>query len=57
VRFYEDFKQLVEDAISLTPQGGTCLLSPAAASYDRFKNFEERGNLFKKIVISSNKCN
>jgi len=28
---------------------GTVLLSPAAASYDAFANFEERGNFFKKI--------
>ncbi|MBU1012932.1 MAG: UDP-N-acetylmuramoyl-L-alanine--D-glutamate ligase [Bacteroidetes bacterium] len=27
-----------------------CLLSPAAASYNAFKNFEERGNLYKKIA-------
>ena len=30
----------------------TILLSPAAASYDQFRNFEERGNYFKKIIIS-----
>ncbi|MDI9574667.1 MAG: UDP-N-acetylmuramoyl-L-alanine--D-glutamate ligase [Bacteroidota bacterium] len=52
IRFYNDFEQLVEDAILITPEGGTCLLSPAAASYDRFINFEERGNLFKNIVLS-----
>ena len=28
----------------------TVLLSPAAASFDQFKSFEERGNLFRKIV-------
>ena len=28
----------------------TILFSPASASYDKYKNFEERGNDFKKIV-------
>lgn len=46
----ENFRELVEEAIRLTPEGGVCLLSPAAASYDAFKNFEERGDLFRKIV-------
>jgi len=30
----------------------SCLLSPAASSYDSFMNFEERGNAFKKIVLN-----
>jgi UDP-N-acetylmuramoylalanine--D-glutamate ligase len=29
---------------------GICLLSPAASSYDHYKNFEERGTHFKTCV-------
>ncbi|NOU48108.1 MAG: UDP-N-acetylmuramoyl-L-alanine--D-glutamate ligase, partial [Bacteroidales bacterium] len=28
-----------------------CLLSPAAASYDMYKNFEHRGNAFRQLAI------
>lgn len=34
----------------VTSPGKACLLSPAASSYDEFKNFEERGSVFKKIA-------
>lgn len=36
--------------LNVTATNKICLLSPAAASYDAFKNFEERGNLYKKIA-------
>ena len=29
----------------------TILLSPACSSFDQFKNFEDRGNQFKKIIL------
>ena len=29
----------------------TILLSPAAASFDQFKNFENRGSYFKNLII------
>lgn len=44
----------LDDAVKLaheiTPSGKSCVLSPAAASYGIFKNFEERGDVFKKLV-------
>jgi UDP-N-acetylmuramoylalanine--D-glutamate ligase len=33
-----------------TQKGKTSLLSPAAASYDQFNNFEDRGRLYKKLA-------
>lgn len=35
---------------SCAKMGSTCLLSPAAASYDQFHNFEHRGDVFKELA-------
>lgn len=45
-----DLEEAVSMAKEVTEKGKTCLLSPAAASYGFFKNFEERGNKFKELV-------
>jgi UDP-N-acetylmuramoylalanine--D-glutamate ligase len=47
----KNFRQAVELAIKKAKTGDTVLLSPAASSYDEFSNFEERGNLFKSLII------
>lgn len=47
-----NFDEVVELARKYTRKGGICLLSPAASSYDMFKNFEHRGNIFKSKVRS-----
>lgn len=46
----ETLKETVEKAHEIANSDEIVLFSPASASFDMFKNFEERGNLFKKLV-------
>ena len=46
----ETLDRAVEHATSLAQPGDIVLLSPACASYDQFRNFEERGDAFRRIV-------
>ena len=42
--------EAVRIAYSFTEKGDTVLLSPACASFDLFKNYEDRGNQFKEAI-------
>lgn len=46
----QDLVEAVDIAKKYTPEGNCCVLSPAAASYGYFKNFEERGNKYTELV-------
>ncbi len=47
-----DMIDAVRKATDIADIGDTVILSPAAASFDLFKNFAERGNIYKDIVNS-----
>ena len=44
-------RDAVEIASHLAQKGDTVLLSPACASFDWFRNFEDRGDQFKDAVM------
>jgi UDP-N-acetylmuramoylalanine--D-glutamate ligase len=46
----KDLNSAVMKAYKLAVSGDIILLSPGCASFDEFKNFEERGNYFKRLV-------
>ena len=47
----DDYTKIVPWCAEHTPEGGVVLLSPAAASYDAFKNFEVRGDFFREQIM------
>ena len=51
VVFADDMEEAVNTAASYADEGDYVLLSPACASWDMYRNFEERGDIFKKSVM------
>lgn len=50
IRRVKSLKEAVQTAAKEAESGETVLLSPACASWDMFKSYEERGKLFKQYV-------
>lgn len=44
--------EAVEIARSLAPRGSTVLLSPGTSSFDQFSGYEQRGDVFRDLVLN-----
>lgn len=53
--FVNTLEEAYDVSKEYTEPGKICLLSPAAASYEFFKNFEEKGQKFAEIVMNDGK--
>ena len=49
--FADSLKDAVDKAKNIAKPGQVVLLSPACASFDMFKNFEDRGKKFKELIL------
>jgi UDP-N-acetylmuramoylalanine--D-glutamate ligase len=52
VRKKPSLQEAIQEAFHLAKEGDAVLLSPGCSSYDMFKNYEHRGDEFKRIVRS-----
>ncbi len=50
IRNCNTFEDAMQTAREVAEEGNTVLLSPACASFDLFRNYEERGRMFKEWV-------
>ena len=50
IKKINNFENACYDAFENAEKGNILLLSPGCASFDQFKNFEDRGNKFKELI-------
>lgn len=50
IQMVENLTEAITEAVARSVEGDTILLSPACASWDQFKTFEQRGHMFVQLV-------
>lgn len=53
IQLFETMENATRAAMADATQGDILLLSPACASWDQFKSYEERGDKFKALIYAS----
>lgn len=51
IALFDGFDEAVRCAHAIAKDGDVVILTPACASFDLFRNFEERGNHYKELVL------
>ena len=51
IRMCETFEECFDTCVGLAAPGDAVLLSPACASWGMFRDYEERGRVFKQLVL------
>ncbi len=50
-KLLNNMAEAIQVAHDVSKEGDVVLLAPACASLDQFKSFEERGDIFAKLVL------
>ncbi len=50
--YFPTLDDVVQDVMTCMQPGDIVLLSPSGASYDLFENYQQRGDVFKELVLS-----
>lgn len=50
IKEFNNLKDALDYALMHSVSGDNVVMSPASASFDMYKDFEERGNYFKELV-------
>lgn len=54
-KYFPTLEDVVDDIMNSLQPGDLVLLSPSGASFDLFKNYQHRGEVFKELVLHYNK--
>ncbi len=49
--YFSTLDEVVQDIMTVMQPHDVVLLSPSGASYDLFKNYQQRGDVFKELVL------